>query len=158
MLIATNFNTRKNCGFIQLHFTKCNWLQQRKYDTRVYYIERFMHILIFHMNSDINVHLSRFISYGRKSTKRGEDGKGKKVFVVEHCHRAKREKTRFKILLKSLTTRYVRENLNEYLWNYVTLLPYLEMIWDVLIFFEILWDALRRYETLWGALRHWETL
>ena len=51
-----------------------------------------MHILIFHMNSDINVHLSRFISYGRKSTKRGEDGKGKKVFVVEHCHRAKREK------------------------------------------------------------------
>lgn len=44
------------------------------------------------MNSDINVHLSRFISYGRKSTKRGEDGKGKKVFVVEHCHRAKREK------------------------------------------------------------------
>ena len=43
------------------------------------------------MNSDINVHLSRFISYGRKSTKRGEDGKGKKVFVVEHCHRAKKQ-------------------------------------------------------------------
>ena len=60
-----------------------------------------MHILIFHMNSDINVHLSRFISYGRKSTKRGEDGKGKKVFVVEHCHRAKREK-------KNQIQKYVR--------------------------------------------------
>ena len=59
-----------------------------------------MHILIFHMNSDINVHLSRFISYGRKSTKRGEDGKGKKVFVVEHCHRAKREKNKSKNIFK----------------------------------------------------------
>lgn len=114
MLIATNFNTRKNCGFIQLHFTKCNWLQQRKYDTRVYYIERFMHILIFHMNSDINVHLSRFISYGRKSTKRGEDGKGKKVFVVEHCHRAKREKNQIQ--------KYIR------IWKYI---HYLLSIFDI---------------------------